>query len=161
MSGEHCVTLAIIGVLDGRGRLRCFEGGTYDGKLGDAACVRQKAEVANAAEAFWQYMEQEATHELIGVERHHLGLVVGTIILPAEANVAVLAGDEPAVGDCDAMGITAEIFQDLLRPAEGPLCIDVPFDVAQRAEVLGEDSRLREMGEIAEEHQLFFVESGL
>ena len=60
MAGEHCVTLAIIGVLDGRGRLRRFEGGTYDGKLGDAACVRQKAEVANAAEAFWQHMDKEA-----------------------------------------------------------------------------------------------------
>jgi hypothetical protein len=142
-------------------RLRRLKGSTDDGKLGGAACVRQEAEVANAAEAFWQHVEQEATHELVGFELHHLGLVVGAIILPAEANVAVLAGDEPAVGDCDPMGVTAEIFQHLLRPAEGPLCIDVPFDVAQHAEVLGEDRRLREMGEIAEEHQLRFVEGGL
>jgi hypothetical protein len=161
MAGEHCVPLAIISVLNGRGRLRRFKSGTDDEKLGGAACVRQEAQVANAAEAFWQHVEQEATDELVGFERHHLGLVVGTIIPPAEANVAVLAGEKSAVGNCNPMSVTAQIFQDLLRPAEGPLCVDVPFDVAQGPEMLREGRRLREMGEIAEQHQLRFVESRL
>ena len=37
MAGEDCVTLAIIGVFDGRGRLRRFDRGTDGRKLGGAA----------------------------------------------------------------------------------------------------------------------------
>jgi hypothetical protein len=59
-----------------------------------AAGVGKESEMPNAAEATRQHMKQEATNELVSVERHHLGFVVGTIILPAEANAAVLAGEE-------------------------------------------------------------------
>ena len=122
------------------------ESGADARKLGGAAGVRQEAEVADAAEPFRQDVEQEATDELVGVERHHLGLVVGAIILPAEADATVLAGEEPAVGDRDAMGVAAEIVEHLLRPAEGTLGVDDPFDVAQRLKMAGEGRRLRRGG---------------
>src|SRR4051812_12105459 len=103
MAGEHCIALAVINVFDGLGRLGRLQSRTDGWKLGGAAGVRQEAEVADAAESFWQHVEQEPTDELVSVERHHLGLVVRAIILVTEADAAVLAGEEPAVGDRDAM----------------------------------------------------------
>ena len=67
---------------------------------------------------------------------------------------AVLAGEQPAIGDRDAMGIAPEIMQHLLRAAERTLGIDIPFDLAQRPEMPGERSRLHQADEIAEEHEL-------
>ena len=130
-------------------------------KLGAAAGVRQESEVPDAAEPFWQDVEQEATDELISIERHHLGLAVRAIILPTEADATVLAVEEPTIGDRDAMGVAPQIFQHLLWPTEGTLGIDVPFDMAQRLEMLDEDCRLYEACEIAKEHELSFVERRL
>ena len=137
MAGEDCVALAIIGGFDGRGRLRRLESSADGWKLGGAAGIRQEAEVTDAAEPFRQHVEQEATNELVSVERHHLGLVVGAIILPAEADATVLAGEEPAVGDRDAMGVASQIVEHLLRPAEGALGIDDPFDIGAAARDAG------------------------
>lgn len=70
-----------------------MESGADERELGGPAGVRQEPEVADAAEALWQNVEQNATDELIGFERHHLGFVVVTIILPTEADMAILAGE--------------------------------------------------------------------
>jgi hypothetical protein len=161
MTGEDSVALAIIGGFDGRGRLRRLESSADGWKLGGAAGIRQEAEVTDAAEPFRQHVEQEATDELINLERHHLGLVVGAIILPTEADATVLAGEEPTVGDRDAVGVAPQIFEDLLRATEGALGIDDPFDIAQQLEMPGEGRRFPEAYEIAEELQLAFVERRL
>src|ERR1700686_913960 len=153
MTSEDCVALAIIGGFDGRVRLRHLESRADGWKLGGAAGIRQEAEVTDAAEPFRQHVEQEAADELITLERHHLGLVVGAIILPTEAGPTLLAGEEPTVGDRDAMGVAPQIFQDLLRATEGALGIDDPFDIAQRLEMPGESRRFAEACEIAEELQ--------
>ena len=91
--------------------------------------------MTNAAEPFRQHVEQEATDELIGVERHHLGLVVGAIILPTEADPTVLAGEKPIVCDRDAMGVAPQILEHLLWPGEGTLGIDDPCDRRRRMDV--------------------------
>ena len=96
-------------------------------------------------------MEQEATDELVCIERHHLALVVGAIILPAEADAAILAGEQTAVADCDAMGVAAEIVEDLLRPGERALGVDDPFDIAERRQIARESRRLAQAGEIISE----------
>jgi len=128
MTGEDCVALAIIGVFDSRRRLRCLESSADGWKLGGAAGVRQEAEVTDAAEPFRQYVEQETTDELISVERHHLGLVFRAIILPTKTDATVLTGEEPTVGDRDAMRVAPQILQHLLRPAEGAFGIYDPSD---------------------------------
>ena len=114
--------------------------------------------MADAAEPFRQHVKEKATNELVGVDDHHLGLVVRAIILPTEVDATVLAGEEPAIGDRDAMGIAPEIIQHLLRAAKRTLGIDIPFDLAQRPEMPGERTRLHQADEITEEHELFFVE---
>ena len=58
--------------------------------------------MANAAEALGQDMQEKAAHELVGVQRHRLGLVFGAIILPPKADAAILAIEKTAVGDVSA-----------------------------------------------------------
>ena len=59
-------------------------------------------------------------------------------------------GDEPAVGDGDAMGVAAEIGQHLCGPAEGPLGVN---NASHGVEVGRKGSRLGQSSEIAEETQ--------
>ena len=93
MTGEDRVALPVITMFGGRPRLWRQESGTDDGKPGSATCVRQEAEVANAAEPFRQHVEQESTNELVGIERHDLGSVFVAIVPPTEADASVCAGD--------------------------------------------------------------------
>ena len=57
--------------------------------------VGEEAVVADAMKAVRQAVEQEAAHELGGVERHHLGLVVLAVIAPLEADPGPVDGDDP------------------------------------------------------------------
>jgi hypothetical protein len=91
------------------------------GEPGGAAAVGEKAEVPDAVEAGRQDVEQEAAHELAGVEGHDLLAALVAVVLPAEADRAVGHADEPAVGDGDAMGVAPEVGQHLLGPAERAL----------------------------------------
>ena len=71
--------------------------------------VSEKAEIADAHEAAWQQVEQEAAQELIDRKAHEPLLVSVSRVSPAEGEVALLQGNEPAVGNSDAMGVGAEI----------------------------------------------------
>ena len=42
-------------------------------------------------------VHEEAAHELVGVEDHRLGFVVGAIIFPAKTHGAVVARQQPAI----------------------------------------------------------------
>ena len=82
------------------------------------------------------------------------------VVLPEEADGVVGHGDEPAVGDGDAVGVAAEIGEHLLGAAEGRLGVDHPVDPAQRRAVGGEGAGLGERSEIAEEAQSAVGEGG-
>ena len=58
------------------------------GRACAAMAIGEEAVVADAMEAVRQDVQQEAADELVGVERHHLGLAVVAVILPAEARPA-------------------------------------------------------------------------
>ena len=154
MAGQDGIALTIVSRFDGRRWCRRLESGADERELGGPAGVRQEPEVADAAEALWQNVEQKATDELIGFERHHLGLVVVTIVLPTEADMAILAGEQPAVGDRDPMGVAPEISENLLGASERPLGVDDPFDLAQHVEMADERRRRGEVREMTEELEL-------
>ncbi len=54
-------------------------------------------------------------------------MTIGTIVLPSEGDAGAVAGDQPAVGDGDAVSIARQIGQHGLWPAERALGIDHPF----------------------------------
>ena len=131
MTSEDGVALAVV---DSFGRWSGFWRLKYRSdarELGDAAGVRQETKMTDAAEPLRQYVEQKATDELLNLERHHFRFVAGAIILPPEADTAVLTGKEPAVGDRNAMGVAPKIGENLLWSAEGTLGVDDPFDLAE------------------------------
>jgi hypothetical protein len=150
-TGEGRVTVSVIGGFDWRRWLGSVESAADLLEFGRAAGIGQKTEVADPAEALWKDMNEKAPDELVGVEDHKLGLVVGAIVLPAKVDATVLADDKPAVSDGDAMGVAAEILEDLLRPSEGSFGVDHPLDLAKFPEVEGEGGWLGERQEIAEE----------
>jgi hypothetical protein len=77
--------------------------------------------MADAVEAPWQDVDEEAPDELVGIERH--GLVsagpVDPVVLDPEGDAVGVGPDQAAVGDGDAVGIAAEIGEHRLGPGEG------------------------------------------
>jgi hypothetical protein len=88
--------------------------------------VGEESELTNAMEAVGQGVEHEAPDELVGLQPHGLDGAAAAIVLPGKSDMIVLAGLDAAVGDGDAMGVAAEIGEDLRGPAERPLATDVP-----------------------------------
>lgn len=104
--------------------------------------------MADAVKAVRQGVQEEAPDELVGVERHGLRPAVMPIILPTERDPIVGHADQSGIGDRDAMGVATEIGQHLLRPAEGRLGIDDPFEAADLGKLAVERSGRRQFGEM-------------
>lgn len=66
-----------------------------------AGSAGKQAVVADAVEALWQDVEQEATDELLGDQRHHLLAVsaIPAVILITEGDAGLVEAKEPAVRD--------------------------------------------------------------
>ena len=120
--------------------------------------VCEEAEVADADEAAWHEVEQEAAEELVCRQAHDTLPVVMRGVSPAEADLAIREGDQPAVRDADAMGVRAEIAESVLGSAEGPLGVDDPVVTEQDSEPCGEAAWFRERCEVAVELKLAFAE---
>jgi hypothetical protein len=82
-------------------------------------------------------------------------------IPPAKRDLAIRQGNQSVVGDGDAVGVGAEILQDMLRSTEGSFAIDDPIMAKQLPEPGGEDLGLREEFEGAMEAELAWGEGAL
>jgi hypothetical protein len=91
-----------------------------------AAAAGEEAEVADADEATREYMQQEATQELIGRQREESFLVFTSGVSPAKRDLVILAGNESGIGNRNAVGVSAEIAQHLLGSTERRLAVDYP-----------------------------------
>ena len=118
-----------------------------------AGTAGEQAVVTDAVKAGRQDVDQESADELGGSECHDLLAITafGTIVFPSESDSTAVAGDQPAVGDGDAVGIARQIGQHGLWPTERALGIHHPFGSAQRCQIGHERSRVGESGVIAEE----------
>ena len=94
-------------------------------RLGTAS-ICEPAKVANAHETAWKHMQQETPDELIGTESHLPFLVSMRVILPAEGDFAIDETDEAMIGNRHPMGVTRQVMQDMLGPAEWAFGIDDP-----------------------------------
>ena len=104
-------------------------------------------------------MEQEATQELLRIERHHsLPISVG-IILPAESDLIVFESHEAMVGDGYAMGISGEIAEHMMGTTEGWLGIDDPVLTEQGTQEGAEGLFVFERLESSSEGELVLLES--
>ena len=92
-----------------------------------AAAARQETEVPDANEAARQYVKQEATQELIDVQSQESLLVLVSGVSPAEGDLIVQEGNEPAVGNRNAMGVGSQVAKYLVGSAERRFAIDHPM----------------------------------
>ena len=100
-----------------------------------SVAVAEKAVIANAVEAMRQNVEEKATDEFLGRKGHRFLLAVVPIVLVSEAYLIGFNVEQAVVRDRDAMGVAADIIQDLFWAGEGPLGIDDPFCLFQRPQV--------------------------
>ena len=96
--------------------------------------IGKQAEVTDAYEAFWEHVKEEAAQELRSLKRHGPLLIAMRVVSPAEGDIDAVEGNEPVVGDGDAMGVAAEIAQHLLGSAHGLLGVDDPLLAVERTE---------------------------
>jgi hypothetical protein len=69
-------------------------------------------------------VEEEAAQELLHRQSHQALLVAMLGVPPAEGDLMVLKADQTVIGDGDAVGVAAEITENLLGTAEGRLTIN-------------------------------------
>ena len=99
-----------------------------------AAPRRQQAEVADADEAFREDVQEEAPEEFVDVERQRAHLAPVPIVLPPKRDRVVRDGDEPVIGDGDAVGVPREVVQHVGGAAKGRLRVDHPRLMMERSE---------------------------
>ena len=123
--------------------------------VGAAIAIGEQPVVTDAMQAVGQHVDQEPPDELARGQGHDLvpARPFDPVILPLKRDALLVGGDEPAVGDCDAMGVACQIGEHGLRSSEGLLGIDDPLAFAQRGEKGGEGGLVCKPGAIALELQ--------
>ena len=106
--------------------------------------VSKKSEVADAHKAAWQQVQEEVAKELFDRQGHEPLLVAVSGVAPAKGDVAVGKSNQPAVGNGDAMSVSAEIAQHVFWPAERPFGVDDPVVTEQYPQPRGEGAPFRE-----------------
>ena len=90
--------------------------------------VGEKAEMADADESGGKRVEEEeAPNKFFGGQGHDLALVAVSAILPRKGDDSVFDVEDAVVGNGDAMGIAAQVIEDLLGSAERRLGVDDPW----------------------------------
>ncbi len=123
--------------------------------------VGEEAEVADADEAAWQQVQEEAAQELVDRQAHQSLLVAVGGVSPAEADLTIGESNQSAVGDADPVGVCAEIAQGMFRSTERSLGVDHPVVTEQESEPGGEAAWLGKWCEVAMELELAFMKRGL
>src|SRR6266851_2805150 len=119
-----------------------------------AVTVAEEAVVPDAMEPARQDMDQETADELRAIERHHLLAIAVPVILPAEADLAVVHGQQPVVGDGDTVGVASDIVEDLGWSGKRPLRVDHPLGVPDRRQIPPERGRFMKVAVRGEKVQL-------
>jgi hypothetical protein len=119
-----------------------------------APSVGQKAEVADANEAGGKHVEQEAAQELLDRQGHQALLVAVGGVSPAKGDLVALEGDQAVIGDRHAVGVAAEITENIFGATEGRLAIDYPVLPEQGTEEGSESLRFRQKLEVPVEAEL-------
>jgi len=113
-----------------------FEQALDEGQGGCALAVSQEPIMADSDEALGQGVEEKAVDKVHGADGSLLEGIVLSVFIP-EADHAVFESQEAAVGDSDAVGITGQIVQDMLRVRDGGPHTDNPLVFVEFAFKLG------------------------
>jgi hypothetical protein len=120
--------------------------------------VGQKAEVADGHEARGKHVEQEAAQELLDRQGHQTLLVAVRGVSPAKGDLVAFQGDQAVIGDRHAVGIAAEVTENVFGTTEGRFAVDHPVVTEEGAEERSESLGFREKLEVPVEAELAVVE---
>ena len=93
-----------------------------------ADAIGEEAEVADADHSGRQHVEQETADELDRIQGHDLGAGMVRVVFPFKADIAVLQGAKPVIGDGDAMSVASEILEHASWSTERRLDVNDPFE---------------------------------
>ena len=118
------VTIVLARLISGsRARWYDLEQAPAFGKSGFAAPVAEEPVVTDALQSARQHVKQEAADEFRRFEPHHALCGFMAVVFPAERDVSISDVDQAIVRDGDAMRVTPQVAEYLLRPAERFLCV--------------------------------------
>ena len=80
--------------------------------------------MANAVESVGQRVQEEAADELVWRQLHDFDGTVLAIVLPGKSHMVIIKADKAAVGNGNAVGVAAQIGQNLGWPAKRLFGID-------------------------------------
>src|ERR1035441_5578370 len=106
-------------------------------------------------------MEHEAPQELFGGYRHLALLAAVSVVFPAKCDVAVGHGQEPMIGDGDAVGVACQVVEHILRSAEGAFAVDDPLLTKERSQERGKSLLRGQRAEATGEHELALLKGVL
>jgi len=141
--------------------------GETEGKDNAAPTIGQKALVTDTDKAVRQDVEQKAAQELRQRDGQGAFVVAVGRVPPAKGNLIMVKRDQTVVGDGDAVGVAAEILQNMFGAAKRWFAIDDPilpeewpqegrkgFRVGQKLEVPLEYQRAVGKGTLETSHEL-------
>ena len=91
--------------------------------------VRKEPKVADADEPSRKYMQQEPPQELMCGKSHLPLLVAMRVVLPPEGDLLSIEAQQAMIADGDAMRVSGEIVEHVLRSAERRFCVHDPIFV--------------------------------
>ena len=118
----------------GRWRRRDGEDRSTRREIGGATARGEQPEVADADEACREDVQQEASEEVVDVERQRAHLAPVPVVLPSKRDGVVGDADEPVIGNGDAVGVAREVVQHVGGAAKGRLRVDDPRLAMERSE---------------------------
>ncbi len=113
-----------------------FEQALDEAQMDGAIAISEKPIVADSDEALGQGVEEKAVDKVHRAEGGLFKDVVLPVFVP-EADHAVFKINEAAVGDSDAVGVTSQILQDMLRVRDGVPHTDNPLVLVELAFKVG------------------------
>lgn len=84
--------------------------------------------------AMYAPLAKEASDEFVRTQLHAAGFIASAVIPVLERDAIPVDVTQALIGNGDAMGITAEVIDDLLGSAKGRLGVDDPVKVRQFAQ---------------------------
>ena len=91
-----------------------------------ASAVGKEAKVPDTHEPFGEQVQEESAQEFIQRESQQLLFVVVSGIAPTKSDLAVHKRDQAMVGDSHAVGVAAQILEDILGATERWFGVDHP-----------------------------------
>jgi hypothetical protein len=99
----------------------------------------EEAEVPDTDESARQNVQQKAAQEFIGRQRQEAAFVFVSGVAPAERDLILHEGNEPVIGNGNAMGVGAEVAKNLIGAAERRFAVGYPVPCIELADQTAEE----------------------